>query len=560
MQNQSWVDLRYEYDGLGRLEKVISPEATRQEEFRYDALGRLIFSSRHGTHEYLDPAHVHGVTQTTTGSVRQYDTNGNIERLTDPGTRDLRIQWTHDDRPEAIHDLSRGTTIGFSYDANGQRIMKRHSASGRTFYYGSLVEVSERYGLVKYYYAGNQLIARRDVNGVAYYHHDLKGSPRLATDASGNMANQYDYSAYGVPIFERETVANDISFHGARVDDESGLVYMNARYYDPTLAQFISSDSIVPNVTDPQSLNRYAYVQNDPINYSDPSGHMPASWRVQLKKEIEARGRGYGSFNYMCGGPFGYQVDSCGAYDSRDPMFVTTWLGKTEKEQRDEFYAQVYKYLDTVRRNGEILSFRDPASGEWILTSAGSDIWRQHTLLIEQAHFAAEQADFAKEQEDFVRWNAERGEGTALEVADSAMLASIVPSPYIGKPNVLTDAALDFTLKPLEIYRDFHDARVQGHHRFPGEVNSATRHETVSYEMTLKHGRFLTWTFGFINEVQGFLWHDLPDLQGRLSGHSPWAFQLRDLDDNFRGIMRARPFGEPGDKEVQRKRLERRGW
>ena len=56
-------------------------------------------------------------------------------------------------------------------------------------------------------------------------------------------------------------------------DDETGLYFYNARYYNPVLGRFISADSIIQNYADPQTLNRYSYVRNNPIIYNDPTGH-----------------------------------------------------------------------------------------------------------------------------------------------------------------------------------------------------------------------------------------------------------------------------------------------
>jgi len=52
---------------------------------------------------------------------------------------------------------------------------------------------------------------------------------------------------------------------------------MNARYYMPLVGRFISPDTLVPEPGNPQSFNRYVYVLNSPMNYTDPSGHRPAS-------------------------------------------------------------------------------------------------------------------------------------------------------------------------------------------------------------------------------------------------------------------------------------------
>ena len=92
---------------------------------------------------------------------------------------------------------------------------------------------------------------------------------------------------------------------------------------DPTLAQFVSADSVVPDWFDPQSLNRYAYVQNDPVNNWDPSGHMPVSWRVQQKKEVEARGGRHLNPNAAtCANRW---VTCVSAYDGDVPRFVSAW-------------------------------------------------------------------------------------------------------------------------------------------------------------------------------------------------------------------------------------------
>ncbi len=63
-------------------------------------------------------------------------------------------------------------------------------------------------------------------------------------------------------------------YTGQEVDGETGLYNYNARLYSPELGRFISADSIIPDPTDPQSLNRYSYVRNDPINAIDPTGHI----------------------------------------------------------------------------------------------------------------------------------------------------------------------------------------------------------------------------------------------------------------------------------------------
>ncbi len=65
----------------------------------------------------------------------------------------------------------------------------------------------------------------------------------------------------------------DFGFAGQRYDSSTGLIYMGARYYDPALGRFISPDTIVQQRNDPQSYNRYAYARDNPLRYTDESGH-----------------------------------------------------------------------------------------------------------------------------------------------------------------------------------------------------------------------------------------------------------------------------------------------
>jgi len=74
-------------------------------------------------------------------------------------------------------------------------------------------------------------------------------------------------------------------FTGKKLDDETGLYYFGARYYDPLLGRFITPDTIVQNPSDPQTLNRYSYCGNNPINRVDPTGH---SWKKFWKAAVTA--------------------------------------------------------------------------------------------------------------------------------------------------------------------------------------------------------------------------------------------------------------------------------
>lgn len=104
--------------------------------------------------------------------------------------------------------------------------------------------------------------------------------PRLTSDASGNLAKRQHYAAYGEQVgAPTGPAANDNEtkgYIGENADTETGLIYLNARYYDPILARFITPDWFDPWKSG-VGTNRYSYSENDPINKADPSGHQAES-------------------------------------------------------------------------------------------------------------------------------------------------------------------------------------------------------------------------------------------------------------------------------------------
>jgi RHS repeat-associated protein len=84
-------------------------------------------------------------------------------------------------------------------------------------------------------------------------------------DVNGIVVNSYSYDEWGNITSKTETIENPIRYAGEYYDEESGLYYLRARYYDPTTGRFISEDSNEGNVTNPLSLNLYTYCTNNPL-------------------------------------------------------------------------------------------------------------------------------------------------------------------------------------------------------------------------------------------------------------------------------------------------------
>ena len=87
------------------------------------------------------------------------------------------------------------------------------------------------------------------------------------------------YYAYGAERSASGDLQTDRTFTGQK-SDASGLLYYNARYYDPALGTFISPVSLVPNQRRVIDYNRFAYARNNPLRYNDPSGHCP--WCISI--------------------------------------------------------------------------------------------------------------------------------------------------------------------------------------------------------------------------------------------------------------------------------------
>ncbi len=133
------------------------------------------------------------------------------------------------------------------------------------------VNVSE----TKYYGFGGDTVGMRVDGVLSWIFSDQLGSTGITYKADGSgMSRQFYYPFGGIrnpggaPV-----VDTDVGFTGQRLDETTGLMFYQARYYDPLTARFISADTIVPSLLNPQDLNRYSYVRNNPVNYTDPSGN-----------------------------------------------------------------------------------------------------------------------------------------------------------------------------------------------------------------------------------------------------------------------------------------------
>lgn len=172
------------------------------------------------------------------------------------------------------------TRVGFTYDHEDRRVKKSIADGPATFYIGEHFQVKADTNTsesTSYIFAGTLRVAKITDGTTLYFHKDHLDSSSVLTDASGSPMEQTAYLPYG---HERSRTGSDLSdykFTDQEKDRETGLYNYDARLYDPVLGRFTMADTLLPDLYNPQALNRYAYVLNNPLIYTDPTGHLPFS-------------------------------------------------------------------------------------------------------------------------------------------------------------------------------------------------------------------------------------------------------------------------------------------
>ena len=276
----------YEYDDLHRLTKEKINGGTNAT-YTYNAVGNImskVVGSTTFTYTYHSTRKhaVSNINMNGTNYAFGYDNCGNMTSgydFTDPsqvGTRTL--YYNAENMPYRIVHVKGGTTndTRFYYDGEGRRVKKYIVGVGITYYIGGHIEKING-SLVKYIFAGDMRIARINGSEKRIFHKDHLGSSTAITDMNGNEVEISNYMPFGSLRSHSLSYVSDYKFTDQELDDSTGLYDYGARMYDPVIGRFISADIIVQDPFDPQTLNRYSYCRNNPLIYTDPSGHFFAA-------------------------------------------------------------------------------------------------------------------------------------------------------------------------------------------------------------------------------------------------------------------------------------------
>ena len=290
----------YLYDAMNRLTNydvgtlvgptIPAPAIARG--WNLDGVGNWSAVSSNGTPEIR----VHGPANellTDNGSNYTYDANGNL-------TQDNGYNYTYDEENRLIQSQRRvdSEIVGqYFYDALGRRVKRITNPAGiittNVYFYDDarLIEEQNPLGtaIARYTYgcAIDEVLTMDRPGQTFYYHQNTLWTPYALTDASGAVAERYTYDAYGyVTVLSpgyvilalnpwgtpHSAVANRFLYTGRELEEEDGLYFYRARYYDAVKGRFLQRDPIQDIRT--QFNNLYEYVRSNPLNLTDPYGEQ----------------------------------------------------------------------------------------------------------------------------------------------------------------------------------------------------------------------------------------------------------------------------------------------
>lgn len=293
----------FEYDNLNRMDvstlEIQDDLTTSADEYlletktyNYDALGNITYKQDIGNY-YYNSTRPHAVTSAG-GKTIDYDANGNITsnwNFTAGGTRDL--YWTSYNKPNQIQQFDADdnvvTTLTFSYGAGRELFKQQVSSDNSTRLYVTPLYEKDINGAMEthihYIKGGDGTVAlykskNAGTEETRYLHKDHLGSITAITDETGAIKEQLSYDPWGkrrqaswedalTQVFGQETKR---CFTGHIYLDDVGIINMGGRIYDPDLGRFMSPDPFIQEPSNAQNFNRYSYVLNNPLSYTDPSG------------------------------------------------------------------------------------------------------------------------------------------------------------------------------------------------------------------------------------------------------------------------------------------------
>ncbi|MEV8631248.1 RHS repeat-associated core domain-containing protein [Streptosporangium sp. NPDC051023] len=246
--------------------------------YAYDVVGNVTSLTENGqtsTYTYptgsVRPNAVTSITRPGGTDTYSYDNAGQLTGRT-IGGKQSTFDW--DELGQLAKAVVDGAQTSMVYDAAGERLIRRDPDGSSTLYLGA-TELKLANGAVagKRYYTATDAstVALRTSAGVIWTLSGLHGSNQVAVNDTTGQVSRERYLPFGKRRGVDDLPFTDRGFLGKVEDDSTGLSYLSARYYDPSIAKFISTDPLL-DLRNPQFANPYSYAGNNPIGLSDPDG------------------------------------------------------------------------------------------------------------------------------------------------------------------------------------------------------------------------------------------------------------------------------------------------
>ena len=271
-----------------------------------------------------------------------YNANGALNTRSIVGGAATTFTWN------AEHQLSSATSAGqttrFIYTADGSRLL-REEPLAKTLYLPGMELREPLFQAVtatRYYTDGTgATVAMRTPAGLTWLTADYRGTMQVAVDNASGTVKRQRYGPWGTPRGSMNELPTERGYLGKTEDDTTGLIHLGARYYDPKLARFISTDPLMMPAA-PQTVNPYTYSLNNPVTYSDPTG-----LRTPCPDDCDWGGHNRGGVLPPADEPDPSPPSSPPGNRPRDPCVLYPWIcippsgsGDDAGDQRPWFMSQ----------------------------------------------------------------------------------------------------------------------------------------------------------------------------------------------------------------------------
>jgi RHS repeat-associated protein len=286
------VTSSFSYDNIYQLTQAVVG-GNLAESYSFDAVGNRLTSLDPASYTYNSSNQL----TATSSATYAYDSNGNTTSKTDTNGNTY-YTWDYENRLASVTLPGQGGTVYFNYDPFGRRIRKAFGSATTIYAYDGdniTEELDSGGNLVTHYTQSegvDEPLALTGTGGTYYYHADGLGSITSLTNGSGQLAASYVYDSFGKLTTSTGSITNPFQYTGREFDSETGLYYYRARYYGPSAGRFLSEDRLRAIS---ESVNFYQYVENGPIDLTDPSGFCPcpAASGLRLVPTSDCSYRGY---------------------------------------------------------------------------------------------------------------------------------------------------------------------------------------------------------------------------------------------------------------------------